>query len=108
MAENGPREEESGLPEDARLTSLDKRLKQAQAEEARRAGGHETTAAYYKSPGYRVLSVLIGYPLGSALIGFGIDWLAGTRGIWVIMLFVGFGIAMWEVWKISKQSSQGS
>jgi ATP synthase protein I len=104
MAVDEPREE-SGLPEDARLTSLDRRLKEAQAEEARRAGGHQATADYYKSPGYRVLSVLIGYPLGSALIGFGIDWVAGTRGVWVIMLFVGFAIAMWEVWKISKQSS---
>jgi len=104
MQEDEPRQD-SGLTEDARLTSLDKRLKQAQAEEARRGGGHEAAADYYKSPGYRVLSVLIGYPLGSALIGYGIDWLAGTRGIWVIMLFVGFAIAMWEVWKISKQSS---
>lgn len=107
MAVDEPREE-SGLPEDARLTSLDRRLKQAQAEEARRGGGHQAVADYYRSPGYRVLSVLIGYPLGSALIGYGIDYVAGTRGVWVIMLFVGFVIAMWEVWKISKQSSQGS
>jgi F0F1-type ATP synthase assembly protein I len=51
-----------------------------------------------------VLSVLISYPAGSALIGYAIDRFAGTRGIWVAMLFVGFGIAMWEVWKLSKQS----
>jgi ATP synthase protein I len=107
MSKNEPGQE-TGLPEDARLTSLDRRLKEAQAGEAKRAGGHEKTEAYYRSPGYRVLSVLIGYPLGSALIGYGIDWFAGTRGIWVIMLFVGFGIAMWEVWKISKQSSKAS
>jgi ATP synthase protein I len=104
MAENEPRQD-PGLPEDARLTSLDQRLKQAQAEETRRAGGHVKQEAYYKSPAYRVLSVLIGYPLGSALIGRGIDYFAATRGVWVIMLFVGFAIAMWEVWKISKQSS---
>jgi hypothetical protein len=29
--------------------------------------------------------------------------MAGTRGIWVAMLFVGFIVAMWEVWKLSKQ-----
>jgi ATP synthase protein I len=104
MADDDPLQD-PGLPEDARLTSLDKRLKQAQSEEARRAGGHGAARDYYQSPAYRVLSVLIGYPLGSALIGFGIDYLAGTRGVWVVMLFVGFGIAMWEVWKISKQSS---
>ena len=107
MSENEPRQD-PGLPEDARLTSLERRLKQAQAEEARRGGGHRAVADYYKSPGYRVLSVLIGYPLGSALIGYGIDYFAGTRGVWVAMLFVGFVIAMWEVWKISKQSSPGS
>ena len=104
MAENEPRQD-PGLPEDARLTSLDQRLKRAQAEDTRRAVGHGKSEAYYRSPAYRVLSVLIGYPLGCALIGRGIDYFAGTRGVWVIMLFVGFGVAMWEVWKISKQSS---
>jgi F0F1-type ATP synthase assembly protein I len=54
----------------------------------------------------RILSVLISYPLGSALIGWVIDRLAGTEGIWVAMLFLGFGAAMWEVWKISQQSPQ--
>jgi len=54
----------------------------------------------------RILSVLLSYPLGSALIGYAIDRMAGTSGIWVAMLFVGFGVAMWEVWKISKQSPQ--
>jgi ATP synthase protein I len=107
MTENEPRQD-PGPPEDARLTSLDQRLKQAQANEAARSGGSHAAADYYKSPGYRVLSVLIGYPLGSALIGYGFDYFAGTRGAWVVMLFVGFAVAMWEVWKISKQSSPGS
>ena len=102
MAENDPGQD-PGLPEDARLTSLDRRLKQAQANETARNERHEAVADYYKSPGYRVLSVLIGYPLGSALVGFAIDYFAGTRGVWVIMVFVGFALAMWEIWKISKQ-----
>jgi F0F1-type ATP synthase assembly protein I len=50
-----------------------------------------------------VLSVLIGYPLGCALIGYAIDRFAGTRGAWAVMVFVGFGVAIWEVWKISQQ-----
>lgn len=104
MAEDEPRQD-PGLPEDARLTSLEERLKAAQAEEAARGGGRHAAADYMKSPGYRVLSVLIGYPLGSALIGYGIDRFAGTSGVWVAMLFVGFAVAMWEVWKIAKQSS---
>jgi F0F1-type ATP synthase assembly protein I len=49
---------------------------------------------------------MVSYPLGSALIGWVIDRLAGTRGIWVAMLFVGFAAAMWEVWKISKQKPE--
>ncbi|MGQ0589895.1 MAG: AtpZ/AtpI family protein [Sphingosinicella sp.] len=104
MAENEPRQD-PGLPEDVRLTSLDERLRRAQAEEAKRVGRTTGGATpYYRSPGYRVLSVLISYPFGSAMIGFAIDWLAQTKGIWVVMLFLGFGLAIWEVWKISKQS----
>ncbi len=108
MAEDEPRQDPDST-EDARLTSLDERLRRAQAEEARRVGGTESAATpYYRSPGYRVLSVLISYPLGSAMIGFAIDWLAQTRGVWVAMLFVGFGLAIWEVWKISKQPPTGA
>jgi len=108
MAENEPRQDPKS-PQDARLASLDERLRQAQAEdEAKRAGGRGSGAAsFYRSDLYRVLSVLIGYPLGCALIGYAIDRFAGTRGIWVAMVFVGFAIAMWEVWKMSKQSPKG-
>lgn len=107
MAEDGPWQDPKS-PQDARLASLDERLRQAQADEAARAGGHEKGAApYYRSPAYRVLSVIVGYPLGCALIGYAIDRLAGTRALWVVMVFVGFGVAMWEVWKISKQAPKG-
>jgi ATP synthase protein I len=108
MAENEPWQDPKS-PQDARLASLDERLAKAQAEdEAKRTGGREGgTASFYRSDLYRVLSVLIGYPLGCALIGYAIDRFAGTRGIWVAMVFVGFAIAMWEVWKMSKQSPKG-
>ena len=107
MTEDEPRQDPKS-PQDARLASLDERLARAQAEETARTGGNETGAApYYRSPAYRVLSVLIGYPLGCALIGLAIDRFAGTRAAWVVMLFVGFGVAMWEVWKISKQAPKG-
>jgi ATP synthase protein I len=91
-------------PQDARLASLDERLRQAQADEAARTGRTRRVPQKGQAQGMRILSVLISYPLGSAAIGYAIDRFAGTRGIWVAMLFVGFGIAMWEVWKISKQS----
>ncbi len=101
MMEDEPRQD-PGLPEDARLTSLDKRLKQAQAEEEIRAGRRQRTELPGEAQGRRVLSVMIGYPAGSAIIGWLIDQLAGTRIVWVVMLFVGFGLAMREIWKISK------
>jgi ATP synthase protein I len=93
------------LPRDARLSSLDERLKQAKAEEAKRTGtGQAGTVSYYQTPAYRVLSVIIGYPAGSAVIGYGIGRAVGKPLLWVPMLFVGFAIAIWEVWKLSKQS----
>jgi len=104
MAEDEPRQDPKS-PQDARLASLDERLRQAQADEAERTGRTSRKPKRTgQSQGMRILSVLISYPLGSALIGYAIDRFAGTRGIWVAMLFVGFGLAMWEVWKISKQS----
>lgn len=108
MAEDESRQD-PGLPEDARLTSLDERLRRAQAEAEERVGGNTGGATpYYRSQGYRVLSVLISYPFGSAMIGFAIDYFAQTKGIWVVTLFLGFGLAIWEVWKISKQPPEGA
>ena len=94
------------LPPDARLHSLDERLKRAQAEEAARTGQARRPPGKGQVQGMRVLSVLIAYPLGSALIGYAIDRVAGTSGIWVAMLFFGFGAAIWQVWKVSQQSPE--
>lgn len=105
MTEDEPGQDPKS-PQDARLTSLDERLRKAQAGEAERTGKQASGGAtpYYRSQGYRVLSVLVSYPFGSAMIGLVIDHFAQTRGIWVAMLFLGFGLAIWEVWKISKQA----
>ena len=93
-------------PQDARLASLDERLARAQAEEAERTGRKESkTAAFWRSDLYRVTSVMIGYPLGTALIGVAIDRFAGTRGAWVVAVLIGFVVAIWEIWKMSKQKS---
>ena len=94
-------------PQDARLASLDERLARAQAEETERTAGSRWAAPLTtKSEGWRIISVLFGYPAGSALIGWLIDRWAGTRWVVLVMLFLGFGAAMWEVWKISQQSPQ--
>ena len=103
MAENEPFEDPE-LPRDARLSSLDERLKRAQAAEADRAGTTGPAPRSGQAQGLRILSVLVSYPLGCALIGYVIDRLAGTHGIAVVMLFLGFGAAMWEVWKIAQKS----
>lgn len=100
--------EDPKSPQDARLASLDERLARAQAEEAERTAGSRWAGPLTsKSDGARILSVLFGYPLGSALIGWLIDRWAGTSWVVLVMLFLGFGIAIREVWKISKQSPQG-
>lgn len=106
MAEDDPRQDPKS-PQDARLASLDERLRQAQAaEEEARSGMTRHALARGQAQGGRVLSVLVSYPVGSALIGYALDRMVGTHGIWVAMLFVGFGAAIWEVWKISQQSPQ--
>ena len=50
--------------------------------------------------------MLVGYPLGSGVIGYAIDRFAGTRWVVLVMLFLGFGAAMREVWKISQQGPE--
>ncbi|HEX8307597.1 MAG TPA: AtpZ/AtpI family protein [Allosphingosinicella sp.] len=105
MAEDEHRQDPK-LPQDARLDSLDERLRDAQAAEAARTGVKQRPPQTGQRQGMRILSVMFSYPLGSALIGWVIDRAAGTRGIWVAMLFLGFGAAMWEVWKISKQKPE--
>jgi ATP synthase protein I len=106
MAEDEPRQDPK-LPPDARLDTLDERLKEAQAAAAARSGGTQKRAPQTgQRQGMRILSALIGAPLGCALIGWVIDRFAGTHGIWVAMLFLGFGVAMWEVWKISQQKPE--
>ena len=108
MAEDEPRQDPKS-PQDARLASLDERLARAQAKEEERTAGPRRWDAVPGSndPGMRILSVLIGYPLGSALIGWGIDRWIGTRWVVLVMLLLGFVAAGWEVWKIS-QAGQGS
>ena len=105
MAENEPWQDPKS-PQDARLASLDERLAKAQADEAARTAPKRRALLKGQTQGSRVLAVLASYPVGSAAIGYAIDRFAGTHGIWVVMLFVGFGAAMWEVWKISQQSPE--
>jgi len=101
MAENEPGLEP--LEEDARITSLDARLKQAQSEEDERTGKRAAGMQVVRTAGSKILSDLIGIPLGSAVIGFVVDQVLGTTP-WVLlgMLFLGFGIAVRNVMRAPK------
>jgi ATP synthase protein I len=103
MTEDEPRQD-PGLPEDARLRSLDRRLKQAQAQESARTGTDRRARPKGQAQGSRILADLFGMPFGSALIGWLIDRWFGTTPIFLLaLLFLGFCGAIWNVYKISKQ-----
>ena len=89
------------LPPDARLDSLEERLKRAQAVEAERTRRAEPDPNY--RIGQLVLSHLVGAPLGGGLIGWGLDSLLGTRPWFLLaMLFLGFGVGVRNVLRISR------
>ena len=110
MAMDEPGQEPQS-PEDARLKSLNQRLRQAQLEEAARKGKPdlERSRQLVRSTGMRILSDLVGLPLGGGLIGWLIDRAAGTTP-WFMLggLFLGFGLAVRNVMRIAKQGQSGS
>ena len=100
MAEDEPRRDPE-LPEDARLTSLEERLKAAQQTEAIRSGQVKPDASYRL--GMRVLSELIGAPFGGALIGWLLDrWLGTAPLLMLALLFLGFVVGIRNIIRISK------
>ena len=95
-------------PEDARLTSLNQRLRQAQLEEAARKGRPdiERSRQVVRSAGMRLLQDLVGLPFGGGLIGWLLDrWLGTAPWIMLAMLFLGFGLAVRNVMRVSKTGS---
>ena len=97
------------LPQDQRLELLEKRLERAQQEEARREQGAQpdpTTQVWQ-----RMFSHLVGAPVGGAVIGWGLDSLASLAGyktfptFFLLMLFLGFGVGVVNVMRVSKTSS---
>jgi ATP synthase protein I len=105
MAADEP-EEEFKTPEDARLTSLNERLNRAQSEEAAKQARIDTQRSQQlvRSVGMRILSVLIGYPLGGGLIGWTLDlWLDTLPWITLGLMFLGFGLAVREVLRTANQ-----
>jgi ATP synthase protein I len=92
-------------PPDARLTSLEQRLKRAEQVEAERRPADSTKAV--RSAGWMVAQNLIGMPAGGFLIGFVLDKLFGTvPWIALALMFFGFAAAVWDLMK--RQGSSGT
>ena len=103
--DNSGQDPKSG--EDPRLASLDVRLRVVQAAEKVRTDNVPIGLGMTgkgSSQGNRILSVLIGFPFGAALIGWLFDKLFKTSpAIMLVMLFLGFGAAMYQVFRISQE-----
>lgn len=94
-------EQDPKLPPDARLDSLEERLERVERIEA------ERTYKAQPNPTNRIwqqmFSHLVGAPAGGAIIGWGLDSLFGTfPTLFLVMLFVGFGVGLVNVMRISK------
>ena len=93
--------------EDPRLNSLEDRLKAAHRNEAERTQPKQVGKAFTGkgvSQGTRVLSALIGTPLGGLIVGYAVDQLLGTRP-WAMLalLFLGIVAGFVQIWRISKE-----
>jgi ATP synthase protein I len=106
MAAQDPDEAPAGK-EDPRLTSLEARLKALEAAEANRTAQPDVpfgARGRGTAQGNKVLSVMLGYPLGGGVIGWGIDQFAGTRPwVMLVLLFLGFAAGCREIFRISKE-----
>lgn len=96
--------------EDPRLNSLEERLKAAHHAEAERTTPKQVRNVFTGkgvSQGNRVLSALIGTPLGGLIIGYALDQLLGTRPkAMLAMLFLGIIAAFVQIWRISKERAE--
>lgn len=101
-ADQAPQDPE--LPEDSRLDSLEERLRHAQQEEAKRTGKavpNPTTRVWQL-----MFSHLVGAPAGGGILGWGLDSLFRTFPLFfLLMLFLGFGVGVVNILRISKTSS---
>jgi ATP synthase protein I len=105
MAEDEPNGDPTS-PQDARLSSLNERLKQAEKVEAERAPDQIDASTVVKNVGQRVAQSLIGMPLGGAIIGWLLDRLFDTAP-WIMLglMFIGFAGAVLDVMRYSRQGS---
>jgi ATP synthase protein I len=97
------------LPPDARLGSLDERLDRMQQAEAKRTEMRQPDAN--TRLWQQLFGQLIGAPFGGAVIGWGLDSLAGLFGhrtfplFFLLMLFFGFGVGVRNIMRLTKTRS---
>jgi len=93
-------------PQDARLGTLEERLKRAERVEAERGPDPIDSSTLIKNIGQRVAQSLIGMPLGGAIIGWLLDRLFDTAP-WIMLglMFIGFAGAVLDVMRFTKQGS---
>ena len=103
MSESEPGQDpESG--EDARLRSLDERLKSAHLAEAVRTGTAQKKPGKGYSQGNRVLAELIAGIAGGMLIGWLLDsWLGTSPWLLLGLLFLGIAVAFRNIIRISNE-----
>ena len=90
-------------PQDARLTSLDERLKRAERVEGERRPKPIDSSTVIRTAGWKVAQGLIGMPLGGAIIGWLLDRLFDTAPwIMLALMFIGFAGAVLDLMKTSK------
>jgi len=99
-----------GGDEDPRLASLEERLKAAHHAEAERTASMDVPNVFTGkgvSQGNRVLSTLIGAPLGGLVVGIAVDEFAGTRP-WamIVLLFLGIVAGFVQIWRISNERAE--
>jgi ATP synthase protein I len=103
-------DEAAKLPPDARLESLDRRLERLQQAEAKRTARAQPNAD--TRLWQQLFGQLIGAPVGGAVIGWGLDSLAGVFGhrtfplFFLLMLFFGFGVGVRNIMRLTKTGNR--
>jgi ATP synthase protein I len=93
------------LDEDARLDSLDERLRRARTEEGIRSGEIRKDDGGRRL-GNRVLGELVGGLFGGAVVGYALDYFLGTAP-WLLLglLFLGIGNAFRNIIRLTSERS---
>ena len=99
-------EQDPTSPQDARLSSLNERLKRADRVEGERRPNPIGSSTVIGNTGIRVAQSLVGMPLGGAIIGWLLDRVFGTLPwIMLALMFIGFAGAVLDVMKNTGSSA---